>query len=226
MKINGTTYEIRNTCPFDSIAQIVTFIALENKNYFNYISNSNNNFLKFCQLILNNGVNTTTYKERIILLLNNNNELKLPTTEAGNVHIIDAYNNIAVMWTSLTKDQPCVNKISECSSHECQKEIHNISVLGVNHQIIHKKGFMCLEEALHHNFQIKNVKCQRSGCPGRRTEYVKFNLHLYIELDIRVSLDAKAGIRCQLQDFPITINILKQEYRYDTFLRLYLKLYF
>ncbi|KYN03081.1 hypothetical protein ALC62_06176 [Cyphomyrmex costatus] len=117
------------------------------------------------------------------------------------------------MWTNLTKDQPCVTKISECSSHECQKEIRNISVLGVNHQIIHKKGFMCLEEALHHNFQIKNVKCQRSECPGRRTEYAKFNLHLYIELDIRVSLDANTGISCQLKDFPITINILKQEYR-------------
>lgn len=131
LKINGTTYEIRNTCPFDSIAQIITLTALEDENYFNYISNSNNKFLKFCQLILNIGVNTTVYKERIALLLDNN-KLKLPIMKAGNVHIIDVYNNIAVMWTNLTKDQPCVNKISECSSHECQKEIHNISVLGVN----------------------------------------------------------------------------------------------
>lgn len=52
IKINGTTYEIRNTCPFDSIAQIVVLIAMEDENYFNYISNLNNNFLKFCQLIL------------------------------------------------------------------------------------------------------------------------------------------------------------------------------
>jgi len=131
----------------------------------------------------------------------------------GNMHIIDVYNNIAVMWTNLTKDEPCVNKISECSSNECQKEINNISVLGVNHQLIQKKGFMYLEEALDYNFQIKNIKCQQSECSGRRTEYIKFNIHLYIELDIRVSLNAKTGMSCQLKDFPIIINILKQKYR-------------
>lgn len=216
LKINGTTYEIRNTCPFDSIAQIITLTALDDENYFNYISNSNNKFLKFCQLILNNGVNVTVYKERIALLLDNN-KLQLPITKTGNVYIIDVYNNIAIIWTNLTKDQPCVNKISECSSHECQKEIHNISVLGVNHQLIQEKGFICLKGVLQYNFQIKNVKCQQSECPGRRTEYVEFNLHLYIELDIRVSLDAKTGMSCQLKDFPVTINILKQEYRYDKF---------
>lgn len=75
---------------------------------------------------------------------------------------------------------------------------------------------MCLKEALHYNFQIKNVKCQRSECPKRRTEYVEFNLHIYIELDIQVSLDAKTGMSCQLKDFPVTINILNQEYRYVT----------
>lgn len=73
---------------------------------------------------------------------------------------------------------------------------------------------MFLEEAFSYNFQIKNVKCQHSECSGRRTEYVKFNVHvLCIELDIRVSLDTKTGMNCQLKDFPIIINVLKQEYR-------------
>jgi len=81
-----------------------------------------------------------------------------------------------------------------------------------------------LEEALYYNFQVKNIKCQRFECPGRRTEYVEFNLHLYIELDIRTSLDATAGMCRQLKDFPVTINILKQEYRYNTFFNFYLKI--
>lgn len=94
-----------------------------------------------------------------------------------------------------------------------QKEIHNLSVLGVNHQLIQEKGFMYLEEALNYHFQIKNVKCQQFECSGRRTIYAECNIHLYIELDIRVSLNAKTGMGCQLKDFPVTINILKQEYR-------------
>jgi len=72
-------------------------------------------------IILNNGINITVYKERIAVLLHNN-ELNLPTVKDGNIHIIDVYNNIAVMWTNLTKDEPYVNKISECSSNEYQKE--------------------------------------------------------------------------------------------------------
>jgi len=87
---------------------------------------------------------------------------------------------------------------------------------------------MCLEEALYYNFQVKNIKCQQSKCPGR-TEYIEINLHLYIELDIRISLDAKTGMCCQLKDFPVTINILKQKYRYNTFFQFfhfYLKLYY
>jgi len=55
------------------------------------------------------------------------------------VHIIDVYNNIAIMRTNLTKNQSCINKISECLSDECQKEIHDILVLGVNHQLIQEK---------------------------------------------------------------------------------------
>jgi len=58
-------------------------------------------------------------------------------------------------------NQPCINKIFECSSDKCQKEIyHEISVFDVNHQLIQEKGFMCLEEALYYNFQVKNIKYQ------------------------------------------------------------------
>jgi len=58
--------------------------------------------------------------------------------------------------------------------------------------------------------QFSSKTYQQSKCPGRRTEYVEINLHLYIEFDIRISLDAKTGMCCQLKDFPVTINILKQ----------------
>jgi len=75
LKINGIAYEIRNTYLFDSIAQIIILIIVENENYFNYISNFNK-FLKFCQLILNIGVNITVYKKRIALFLDN--KLMLP----------------------------------------------------------------------------------------------------------------------------------------------------
>jgi len=77
------------------------------------------------------------------------------------------------------------------------------------HQLIQEKGFICLERALYYNFQVKNIKCQQFKCPGRRHEYVEINLHLYVVLDIWISLDAKTDVCCQLKDFSVTINIIR-----------------
>ncbi|XP_025163243.1 uncharacterized protein LOC112590553 [Harpegnathos saltator] len=117
------------------------------------------------------------------------------------------------MWASLTKDEPCANIISECSSLECQKEIRPVYVLGVNHHTIQQKGFGCIEETVQYNFFIKNIKCQHSECTGRRTNYTEVKSHVYIELDIKGSLTEKRRMRCKLNDISPTINILKQEYR-------------
>lgn len=217
LKVNGITYQIKNTCLFDSIAtivaQIVLLIALEDENYFNYISNSTNRFLKFCQSILKTGVNISVYKERIALTNDYILNSGLSETEDIGVRTIDTYGNVSTIWTSLTKDQPCANIISECSSLGCQKEIRPVHVFDVNHHTIQRKGFAYIEEAINYNFFVRSIKCQHSECTGRRTDYAEVKSHVYIELDIKVSSAEQTGMRCKLNAISSTINILKQEYR-------------
>jgi hypothetical protein len=59
---------VHNTCPFDSVAAIITLVYIVNPKYRQYVDYSDNSFLKFCKNIAINSTSKQTYVEHLRLL--------------------------------------------------------------------------------------------------------------------------------------------------------------
>lgn len=209
-KIDGKTYLLRNTCPFDSIAQIIFTSILDNPVYFSIAETSNNPLFNFIFKFINNGPTHKIYIERFILL-KSLYEYTKNTTKSEHceiIHSYDATDSPAEVWTKLLESLPSIyhtEQCNNCGEHEIMQ-----STLMPNHNIIIKEGFSALERALKFYPKLHNKRCNR--CDTNCTQVTEANCHVFIELDIKASLQS-ASKKCKLGDLPTMIKLGKH-YRY------------
>ena len=99
--------------------------------------------------------------------------------------------------------------------------------LCINHNIIKKDGFSALQKALLFSERsTKLLQCHKEKCSGSCSRQRIYNNQIFIELDIRENINAVTGIKCELKDFPIKLNLNTDEYRFKNyFIFLIIKLF-
>lgn len=206
IKLGGKIYFLRNTCPFDCIAQIIFTSVLDDSAYYSIAENSDKAFFKFIFKFMNNGPTQEVYKERFMLLkpLYEGTKVITKTEHHEIVTSYDAVDSPAEVWTKLLKSMPSSRqneKCDKCGEHETEQ-----LTLMPNHTTIIKKGFRVLNKALQFHEITYNKRCQCGGCSILITET---NCHIFIELDIRPNLhsDSKS---CKLEELPSMLMLAKQ----------------
>ena len=207
VKINGVSYFVYNTCPFDSIIHILMTSAIDDPSYAAFIAKSSNNTMKFVLHLTNEGVTAQTMRERV-LILKSVYSAKIEMATENNVisYSINVGDSIGEVWRLLLNSEPSACQTVRCSSL-CDQRISTTPTLTVNHKTITREGFSAIKKALEFNLKFFNVKCIRRGCMGNTTIERNANYHIFIELDIRKSLTAACGMKCRLQDFPTILEL-------------------
>lgn len=214
-KSTTLTIQLQNTCPFDSIAQLLLTTALDWTNFEIHIKNSDIEMLKFISTFMKNGTNKNTLQKRAQLL---RSIYPLQTTfriqNISSMVKIDAWDDISSLWTKLMSLQPTLLRLKECSKCSLADTI-NLPIISPNWETIEKFGFKSLQDALSFHCGTKNIPCSISGCDGRLTVSQRLNHHIFIELDIRDTSNRKKTKTCTLKDLPVFMELGDTNYRYE-----------
>lgn len=210
----GIHYIAYNTCPLDSIIQILYNGALENQSFTDYLSSSKNPAFLLTINLLKKGVinNPKIYEERFSILhqfykalepsqkVQGAEEKSNKTTTVSRV--IDCEDNVTSLWDKLFKDDPSLIEIFTCVSQNCNYQLKK-PTLGVNYQTLLNNGIKDLQNALIFRDTFKRF-CP--VCSNEQTCEQKPNVYIYIELDVRMRNEVQ-GLSCKLRDIPIILNI-------------------
>lgn len=205
-KIDGKVSFLRNSCPFDSLAQIIFTSILDDPIYFSFAETSDNSFFKFIFKFMDNGPSHEVYKERFKLLkpLYENTKISTKTKHHEITTSYDATDSPAEVWMKLLNSISSsrqMEKCNKCGEHETMQ-----LTLRPNHKMIIHKGFRALQKALKFHDVTYNKKCQCGGCSVLTTET---SHHIFIELDIRENLQS-ATKSCKLKELPTMLTLTKQ----------------
>lgn len=210
--------ELINSCPFDSIAQLLLTCALDYKYFENYLKQFDNKFLQFITTFLQNGPTKKAMEARAKLL-------RSVYPSATTLHIsniptmvkVNAWDSIVGAWLKLMASAPCISRTEGCSGPcGCSKSTDLFSV-SPNWNIINNKGFNALQTAVVNNLGIRNVPCPSAECKGRRTIGQSLNRHVFFELDVRKTSQPDISQTCMLKDFPISMQLGVMHYRYKSY---------
>lgn len=220
---NGQKVLVKNTCGFDAIMHLLQFSALDNPAYFKFIEDSSNPSCRFLNNFITKGPCKDVYTQRCNIL-----KKFYPVQKDAGAPILapwylDATDYIYKIWKNLFSLHPSATIPKECNNSDCPIQKIEIASLGVNHNTVSAKGFEALEESLQHYTRIKNQICPRKQCGGTVRGSITFNIHLFIELDVRGcreenkynnfdNQEIEKGKDCRLEQFPTTLD-LGRKYR-------------
>ncbi|XP_015120525.1 uncharacterized protein LOC107043505 isoform X1 [Diachasma alloeum] len=201
------------TCGFDALVHIIQFSALDSPSYRGFMEQSDNPLLLFTSNFCKSGLTKEILLERLKTL----NQFYFIGKDASNTsihpYILDAEDFIARVWSNYFSDEPSGFRTYNCSVSDCfGKKIDKLLLLAVNEKLIRRQGYGCLRKALLYHSQISNIKCREPECNGTVTENTELNIHICIELDVRVAIDSKTAIKGFLSDFPVSLE-LDRKYR-------------
>ncbi|CAD6223251.1 GSCOCG00011736001-RA-CDS [Cotesia congregata] len=205
-----------NTCPFDTIIQIIFTVAIDNTHYRDFISKSNLQTFKFLKNFMINGATQKIYEHRMAILNPIYNTKKLEDDMKIKVApYINCHDNIIKLWKVLFEDVPSVIETTVCSNSLCQTYMQAFPVISVNHKIITRHGFTALEKAIEFNHKIYNVHC-RFCCKAIATRTTVPKQYLLIELDVRDNKCGRKGKKCKLSELPIHLHLKLNDDKFKT----------
>lgn len=190
--IPGGQLLVKNTCGFDSIAQILYTSASDDSKYMSIVENSTAPFFKFTKLFINTGPTVAVYKKRAqILKPFYKAEIKtISTDERVVVRSMDVKDCLVRIWRNLLKTEPSAHETILCNV--CGASTQLIATLDSrNHKLIIEQGFGALQSAMQFETVSYNRPCTRSDCHGCTTHAITTNHHVFIELDIRKGLHSE-----------------------------------
>lgn len=208
VEFEGKKWTALNTCPFDTISQIIFTAAIDNTHYHDFITNSNLSIFKFLKHFIKIGATKEVYQHRMSILnpIYAENEIKEDVTKIMIAPRINCTDNIIKLWKILFEDAPSVIESTVCSSSLCQVFTRALPVVSANHSIISRQGFTALEKALQFYHKIYNVRCRFCN-KAIATRFTVPKEYLFIELDIRDNSTIKKVKMCRLSDLPIHLNL-------------------
>jgi len=116
-------YIVNNTCPFDSIAFIISMAYIDHPQYKSFIDASNNTLLQFYKNLAVNGTSKISYMTRLDIL----KDIFEEQESINNVKVIDARCNVLFMVTKLLKTAPSAIDRMICSNDiNCPQSIRNV----------------------------------------------------------------------------------------------------
>lgn len=78
--------------------------------------------------------------------------------------------------------------------------------------MINKKGIQALQDAIEFNEHYYKIKCRQKNS-GTVIETTRPYFHIFIDLDTRTHHKKTYGLKYQLADVPVALNLVEQ-YRY------------
>lgn len=216
LKIEREGISVRDTCPFDSVIQLIQFGAIDYPKYNAAIQSSKNKALQFVSKFLKNGPTIDILKDRTMILKNIYVLKKVDRAISLLPFTLNARDTIREVWTKLFLDmnpnEPSGSKTYLCSNLNCKGPSKiELPVLSINGQY---GGFYALEKALDYFPKIKNMKCTVIKCIGPVTEETSLNMHILIETDVNTTKEPQTRRQCQLAEFPVILN-LQKPHMYD-----------
>lgn len=219
--MNGTLKSLRfqNTCPFDSVFEIMTTIYLENEKFkldvINQCYNSSSIFhciVDYC----NNDFNTDyVYNHRCDILYPLYENAKHSTE-----FIIDCNDNVGNLFERLMKPLPSILKTYSCSlcGYEKQIPLYNKSVSATDY---YDRGINNIELFLDNELLNKNTFC--TECANKSLE-IKHQLSNYFVIDVEYlheeknadmilkNISNKVTLKTDFEQIPKIIELKNQNF--------------
>lgn len=207
VKFDNSSNIIRNTCPFDVIVQILFTTAVDDSKYFKFMQTEENEVFNLVFKLIENGPSADVYKMRFTMLkpLFEHTKVTTATKKRVIVNSYDATGSPADLWRTFFENTPSTFRTRNCEN--CGEMVSGDVSLMLNHNIIIRQGFRCLQKALNFSQKVaSNCECGIS-C----TEELVANYQIFIELEIRPGPGSDIKV-CRLKDIPTTL-LLNAQYR-------------
>ena len=215
--LNKRCIFLRNTCPFDSIIQVLAMYATQNEDYLQHLHKSSNQTCGFILEFIEHGSAHHVYVLRCLLLLNFAdtsktllNQKVFDSESPKAIRTIDVETNIRSMWRFIMVNEPSLRRFKQCPDNHTV--IEEISELCVNENIIRESGFQELYQVIQFYLNSQATPCSAPGCTLIAEETVHMNAHIFVELDIRNYKDE--SMTCAASDFPVYLTLADSEYRF------------
>lgn len=206
--IRGKSYLIQNTCPFDSIAQVLATTGMDDACYHTFIDvcSTTSSMMKFLKDFIEKGVTPSLYKQRTSLLLElfpENVTIKSQhSAEKLLPYTLNMYGTTSNVWTKCFQSAPSGYDNFDC--YQCGKSTTPIATIWSRPNILCENGVQCLQDAISkrdHAIQACR-QCHNYGCLVSTT----YNRHVFIEIDARTTASA-ASKAFKLEDFPLKLQL-------------------
>jgi hypothetical protein len=197
VKLNGVTYVVHNTCPFDSLLQCLSAIYVDYETYREFVNSSRNSFLNFVLYFVLNGANQEAYKKRAELLLNFTGTSVLPS----GFLCVNAESSIANITEKHLSDIPSAMETYTCRIEGCNNNRQKHSVFWPVNLNDLKNGY---EHAMKNVCRIISRPCTPS-CHERTTITIQPGPHLIIECAVSTE-------KQRLSDFPVEVVLSGRKY--------------
>ncbi|CAD6229868.1 GSCOCG00012140001-RA-CDS [Cotesia congregata] len=211
-----------NTCPFDSIVQIIFNRALENHEFHDFLKNSKNKTFLLAAYFASMGLTSKTfekiYTERFEILYqiyktSELTQMEVETSEDENSgtefisRVIDCFDNVNNLWNKIFLNEPSMFEKVSCLSSSCKDSQRNVPVMTVDYNIVLDRGFSNLEKAINFRGLTRDLYCK--NCHEKNLIVSRtLNTYIYIELDVQ-SLNTKESKKCKLRELPRYLNFLE-----------------
>jgi len=178
LRVSRKRYMVHNTCPFDSVAAMISMAYLDHCQYQHFMDSTTNEFLRFCKNLAIKGTTKNSYIERLHLLKNIFPEVDGIT----GVQLIDARCNVLHLVTKLMNNAPSATENEKCSNEKCL----NVNIIRNSPTIILSlnDGFENLEKSLEAYTEPIVSECSLISCSGIVTTTRNLSEHLFIETDV------------------------------------------
>ena len=230
IEIGDRRYIFTNTCPFDTIAQILAVGANDCIKYFNHLELSTNDTCGFILVFMDSGTKDYVYAQRCQILKDFVDPAKPPNNFVRQKHespfllrSVDVFSNVVDMWNFLMSNEPSMYRIRECRFGF--REVEKVFYLRINHTLIYEKGFRTLQKAILDEPNILQ-SCNQENCDIFTSIKTELNAHVLIEADVRDLKDVKKSKTCKTSEFPVYLTLHGETFRFVEILTLDVNLFY
>lgn len=211
---DGCDWLLHQTCPFNTIIQLLFECTLQDTNFLEFCKNSGNSIFKFLIDFKKDGASDNIYEKRFKILypIYKDTEKTQKRIEKQNYiatpisRTIFCADNINALWARLFADEPSIFEKNSCPTSKCDNNNNkNVAIFPINYTTIILRGFGSLQKALNYHSVIYNMRC--GYCRGtKRICRQNPNFHIYIELDIKTTKEVD-GRKYKLHELPIYLTL-------------------
>jgi len=129
---------VLNTCPVDSILQILATSIIDYITYGNFAKASDCDIMKLAYYLAMNGTNLNFYKKRISII----KQYTKSNSELAHVIQFDAQANTNILVEKLFIESPSINQFNTCSNHKCSQTVTGLPLFPIDLKQLVKGNFI------------------------------------------------------------------------------------